>query len=137
MPDPVMRSAGDGFLVEGFLHGPGRSGLLSLDLSLDEVRTRFENSVELLVPADIGPVEGTPPLRREGAKDPAPAPARRGTAWLPFTVDLPDQEDLKCRVALRIPAERPAILKIQATGGGRGRMVVASARTAKAFEGGR
>jgi hypothetical protein len=137
LPDPVMQSAGDGFGLEGSLLGPRRSGLLSLDLSLDEVRTRFENSVDLLLPVDIGHLEGTPPRRGPGVKDPAATPALPGTASIPFTVDLPGQEDFKCQVVMSLPAGRAAILKVEAASGGRGRMVVATARTSKALEGGR
>ncbi len=135
MPDPILASAGNGFSLEGSIRGPHDSGLLSLVVKLNEARTRFENSVDLLLPANIGPVDRTPPKSGEGGKDKPASRPLPATRWLPFTVDLPGQDYRHQESRVAAPRGRAVILKVESTSAGQGRLVVATARTANALEG--
>ncbi len=135
MPDPVLGSTGDGFLLEGSVQGPRPSGLLALDVKLDEVRTRLDSTAELFLAAAIGPAGRLPPKRGDDEKY---VPSRRrlpAIRWLPFTVDLPSQDYRPCRSLAAVPQGRTVILKADSTAGGQGRMVVAVLRTSNGLEG--
>lgn len=135
MADPVVVSAGTGFQLTASVASLHRPDHLAMDAKLDRCRTRFEKTAEVLAATEIGPAELPPRASRE-KKDDSPEPERQ-TVWLPFVLDLPDQRQLPCRASLALRPGRPAILKVEATGDGLGRLVVATVRVAAAFEEGR
>ncbi|MBI4606900.1 MAG: hypothetical protein HY721_33470, partial [Planctomycetes bacterium] len=130
VPDPEVHTAGEGFTLEADGARVEAGGALRADLALDECRTRLEASAEMLLPADIGPVEAAPGRRVAPGPDGAPAPApqpRAATVWAPFTLDLPRQERRHAAGRLVLPPGRAAVVKAEEITGGLGRLVLLSA----------
>lgn len=129
--------------LEAQVHALHEPDLLSLHLTFGRAHTRFERSAKLNALAEIAPAEAPPPSlpqgkespRREDSKPKAQAPTeepspavrpRTSLVWIPFEVDLPVERQLRFEADLALPPGRFAILRMEETEAGRGRMLIAS-----------
>jgi hypothetical protein len=139
MPDPELDSAGSGLQAEVTVRPARKGDRVDLEVRADRCRTLFERTAEMVVAADIGPVQTTPGAEAAGEKKKAgeKAPPLPSTVWIPAVIDLPGQRRVHTGAALAIPTDRPAILEVADTGAGRARIVVATVTTVHAFGEGR
>ncbi|HVR75154.1 MAG TPA: hypothetical protein VMT52_12510 [Planctomycetota bacterium] len=133
MPDEEVCLGGDGFEGEAEAEASSIPGEVSVDLKWVRARTRFERqAVHRLHPlnalqapylgGNTGQGTGVLPIGGSVLEEPVPLP-----------IDLPEGDTLRSRLRAALEENRWAIVKLESTTAGQGRMLVARVRTGAPF----
>ena len=117
MPDPVVASAGTGLEIESRLRPTLQEDELLLDISVRDLRTTFDETIQVLTAID----GRGPHVTDEGVPLPT-GPTALKLRWLPFTLDLPRQRSTGFQTRELLPRDREVLLSLTSTGPGRGRL---------------